>query len=93
MRYLAKAIDDFDLVDGVDRRREAPVNTEDLVVDHNAEGKEIEHVGEVMPHIRVAIFARTFGVETIGLGDASRLMISPDQVYAVRVSQFQTDQQ
>lgn len=71
MRYLAKAIDDFDLVDGVDRRGQTAVNAEDLVVNDDAEGKKIEHVGEVMPYIRIAILARTFGIETVGLRDAS----------------------
>ena len=35
---LAKAVDDFDLVEGVDRRAEAAVNAEDGVVDDDTEG-------------------------------------------------------
>lgn len=57
MRYLAKAINNFDLVDGVDGRGEAAMDAEDLVIDDHAQGKEIEHVGEIVPDIRITIFA------------------------------------
>lgn len=57
MRYLAKAINNFDLVDGVDGRGEAAMDAEDLVIDDHAQGKEIKHVGEIVPDIRITIFA------------------------------------
>ena len=57
MRYLAKAINNFDLVDGVDGGGEAAMDAEDLVIDDHAQGKEIEHVGEIVPDIRITIFA------------------------------------
>lgn len=57
MRYLAKAINNFDLVDGVDGRGEAAMDTENLVIDDHTKGKEIEHVGEIVPDIRITIFA------------------------------------
>lgn len=56
MRYLAKAINNFDLVDGVDGRGEAAMDAEDLVIDDHAQSKEIEHVGEIVPDIRITIF-------------------------------------
>lgn len=57
MRYLAKTINNFDLVDGVDGRGKATMDAEDLVIDDHAKGKEIEHVGEIVPDIRITIFA------------------------------------
>jgi len=41
------------------------VYAEDLVIDDDGEGKEVEHVGEVMPYVRIAVFPRAFGVEAI----------------------------
>lgn len=57
MRYLAKAINNFDLVDGVNGRGEAAMDAEDLVIDDHAQGKEIEHVGKIVPDISIAILA------------------------------------
>lgn len=66
------------------------MHAEDLVVDHNAESEEVKHVGEIVPDVGVAIFARAFGVEAIGLGDATRFVVVADEVDAVGVSEFQT---
>ena len=52
------------------------MHAEDLVVDDNAEREEVEHVGEIVPDIGVAVLARAFGVETIGLGHAARFVVS-----------------
>lgn len=56
------------------------MHTEYLVVDHNAEGQIIEHVGEIMPHVGITVFAGTFGVEAVGLGNAARLMVAADKM-------------
>lgn len=67
------------------------MHAKDLVIYDNTECEEVEHVGEVVPDISVAVFARALGVEAIGLGDAARLVVAADEVYSVGVSQFQTD--
>jgi len=90
---LAKAVDNLDLVDGVNRGRQAAVYAEYLVVDDHGQGKEIEHIREVMPHIRIAIFARALCVEAVGLRDAARLVVAADQVHAVRIAQLQTHEE
>ena len=68
---LAEAVDDLDLVDGVDAGAEAAVHAEDLVGDDDGECQVVEHVGEVVPDLRGAVLARALGVEAVGLGDAS----------------------
>lgn len=90
---LAEAVDDFDLVDAVDGGREAAVDAENLVVDDNTEGEEVEHVGEVVPNAGVAVLARALGVEAVALGDAAALVVAADQVDAVRVAQLEADKQ
>lgn len=57
MGYFSEAVDDFDLIDGVNRGRQAAVYTEDLIVDYDRQCEEVEHIGKVVPHVRVAIFA------------------------------------
>lgn len=91
MGDFSEAINNFDLINRMYGRRESSMDAEDLIVDDDAQGKEIEHVGEVMPHVCVAVFARAFGIESIRLSDAPRLMVATDEVDAVRVSEFQAD--
>jgi hypothetical protein len=38
-----------------------------------------------------AIFSCAFSVEAVRLGDASRFMVAPNQMYSLGVSQFQTN--
>ena len=93
VRYLPEAIDDFDLVDAVDAGTEAAVHAEDLVVDDDGEGEEVEHVGKVVPDVGVAVFAVALGVEAVGLGDAAGLVVAADKVHAGRVAQFEADEE
>jgi len=78
MRYLSESINNLDLVDAVDARTEAAMYAEYLVVNDNAEGEVVEHVGEVVPDIGVAVFARAFCVEAVGLGYAAGFVVSAD---------------
>lgn len=85
---LTEPVDDFDLIDRVDRRGEAAMDAEYLVVYDDAEGEEIEHVCEVVPDVGVAVFPGTFCVKAVGLGDPTGLVVAADQVDAVGVPQF-----
>ena len=78
MRYLPEPIDDFDLIDTVYARTQSAMHAENLVIDHDGKGEEIEHVGEVMPDIGVAVFAVAFGIEAVGLRDSAGLVVAPD---------------
>ena len=33
------------------------MDTEDLIVDHHAQGEKVKHIGEVVPNARVSVFA------------------------------------
>lgn len=93
MRNLSEAVDDLDLIDTMDARRQTTVDAEDLVVDDAGEGEVVEHVGEVVPDSSVAILAAAFCVETVGLGYSSRLVVAADEVDAMRVAELETDEQ
>lgn len=62
------------------------MDAEDLVVDDHAQGKEIEHVGEIVPDIGVAVFSCTLRVKAIGLSNAARLVVAADEMNAMGVS-------
>ena len=59
---------------------------EDLVVDDYTQGKEVEHVREIMPDISIAILSSAFCVEPIRLSNAARLVIAANEVNAMGVS-------
>lgn len=65
----------------------------DLVVYDHGQSEKVEHVGEVVPHVRVAIFARALGVEAVRLGDTARLVVAADEVDAVGIAQLQADKE
>lgn len=69
------------------------MNAEDLIVDDHTQGKKIKHVCKVMPDVRVAIFPRALGVKAVRLSNTTSLVISSNKMYAVGVSQFQTNKQ
>ena len=52
------------------------MKAEDLIIDKSGEREVIEEVGEVFPHVRVAIFAETLIVETIHLSNLAGFMVS-----------------
>jgi hypothetical protein len=67
------------------------VNTKYLVINDHAQGQKVEHVGKIMPNIRIPIFPRAFGIEPIRLRNTPRLMVSPNQMHSMRVSKLQTN--
>ena len=46
-----------------------------------------------MPDGRVAVLAAALGVEAVGLGDAARFVVASDEVHALRVAEFEADEE
>ena len=90
MRDLAEAVDDLNLINGVNAWAQTSVYTEDLIVDDTAQREIVEHVRKVMPDRRIAVFPRAFGVEAVELCDTSALMVSSDEMNSVGVSELET---
>lgn len=88
MRYLPKSIDNLDLVDAMNTRTQAPMHAENLIVDHHAQREKIEHVGKIMPDIRIAVFAVAFSVKPVRLSYAARFVITADEVDPVRIAKL-----
>lgn len=65
---------------------------EDLIVDDNRQRQKVEHVGEIVPHIRIAVLSRALSVEAVRLGDTARLVVATNEVDSVWVAQLQADQ-
>jgi len=87
---FSKPVHDFDLVDGVYRWGQTPMNAEYSVIDHDGQRQEVKHVCEVCPNSGRAILPHTFRIEAVRLGDGSGLVIPSDQLNSVWVSKFET---
>ena len=93
MWYLPEPINDLDLINAVYTGTQTAMHTEDLIIDDDAQGKEVKHVGEVMPDIGVTIFAVTLGIESVRLGDTARFMIATNQMDALGIPEFEADEE
>jgi hypothetical protein len=51
--------------------------------------KIIEDFAAPAPHVAAAVLALTFVVEPVYLRDLSRLVVSTDESYAIRISHFE----
>ena len=91
VRDFPESIDDFYLVDAMYAWAQSSVYTKNLVVDDHTEGKKVEHVGEIVPDVGVAVLAIALGIETVRLGDAPRFMVAPDEMDALRISKLKAD--
>lgn len=69
------------------------MKAEDLVVDEGGKGEVVEKVGEVLPHIGVAILPQAFIVETVNLGDLARLVIAAEDGDALRITDLEGHKQ
>ncbi len=73
---LHDSLDGTDLVDGLDVRGEATMDTEDLALDNGSKRKIIEYVGYVLPDVAVAVLSLDFIEESIELGRLTGFVVS-----------------
>lgn len=69
------------------------MQAEDLSVDESGEGQIVEQIGEVLPHIRIAVFAKTFVVEAVDLRNLSRFVVAAEDGDSFTIADLQGDQQ
>ena len=73
---LHDSLDGTNLVDGLDIRGEATMNTEDLTLDNCSKRKIIEHIGYVLPDVAVAVLSLDFIEESVELGRLTGFVVS-----------------
>jgi len=83
-------IERSNVVESIDTRGETSMETEDLVVDKGGKGEVVEEVGEVFPHVRIAIFSETFIIEAIDLCDLAGFVVATENGNALRISDFES---
>ena len=93
MRNLLDSVQGSDIIQGVDAWGQSAVEAEDLVLDQGGQGEEVKEVGEVLPHVGIAVLSKTFVVKPINLGDLSGLVVSTENCDALGVSDLEGNKQ
>lgn len=93
VRDFLNTVQGSDVVEGVNGRAQPTVQTEDLVFNESCEGEVVEEIGEVFPHVGVAVFAKALVVETVHLGDLARFVVSTKDGNTLGVADLQADQE
>jgi hypothetical protein len=65
------------------------MKAEDLVIDEGGEREVVEEVCKVLPDVGVAVFAKTLVVESVNLGDLTRLVVSSENGDALGIADFE----
>lgn len=93
MGNLLDPVQGSDVIERVDTGGQAAVETEDLVVDEGGEGEVVEQVGEVLPHVGVAVLSEALVVEAVDLSDLTGLVVSTEDGNALGVSDLEGDEE
>ena len=64
----------------------------DLVLDESGEGKVVEQIGEVSPHVGVSVLPQAFIVEAVDLGDLAGFVVASEDGDTVAVPQLHRDE-
>ena len=84
--HLLHTLQHLDLVQWTDGRREPSMHTQHFAIHHCGQIQIIEHLNTVLPRIGITVFAHTFFIEAIHLGDLTWLVVAAQQRNVSRVS-------
>lgn len=68
------------------------MQAEYLTINEGGKGQIVEQIGEVLPHIRIAIFAETLVIKAIHLRNLSRFVVSAQNSDSLAIADLQSDQ-
>lgn len=93
MRNFLNAVKSPDIVKSINAGRETSMEAENLVVDEGGQREVIEQVGEVLPHVCIAVFAQALVVEAIYLCDLTRFVVTTKDCNSAWVSDLQRNEE
>lgn len=91
MRDFLKTIKGSNVVKSVNGRRESSMETEDLVLNQSCKWQVVKEVSEVLPNIGIAVLAKALIIESIDLGDLTRLMVTTEDGDSVFIADLEGD--
>ena len=64
-----------------------------MVFNESGEGKVVEKVGEVSPHVGVPVLAQALVIEPVYLRDLPRFVVSAEDGHSIAVPELQSDKE
>jgi hypothetical protein len=93
VRDLLDSLQDLNLVDGTQGRRETSVDTQHAPINHRSKIQIIEDLHAILPGVGVAVLAHALLEEAVDLSDLSGLVIATQEGHVGGVSRLETEQQ
>lgn len=93
MRHFLNPVQLTNVVQAIDARGQAAMQTEDLRLHQRSERKVVKEVSEDLPHIGIPVLAEALIIETVNLSDLSALMVTTENGDAIWVPDFQSNQE
>jgi hypothetical protein len=93
MRNFHSSINESDLVNGFDFRRETTVNAEDLALNDSSDTEIVEYFSAVLPWVSVSVLSNGLIVESIDSSDLSCFVISSKESDMSWVFQLEAEQE
>mmetsp|Transcript_2693 Transcript_2693/g.4548 ORF Transcript_2693/g.4548 Transcript_2693/m.4548 type:complete len:300 (-) Transcript_2693:74-973(-) len=90
---LHSAVDESDLVDGLDLGGEATVDAENFSLHNSSNAEVVEDFSAVFPGVGVAILPDRLVVEAVDRGDLPRLVVSSQESDVCGVLELQTEEE
>lgn len=80
------------LIQSMHRWTQSSMNAKHSSIHYRSQTEIIKHLATIPPHTSTAILPQTLVIESIDLGDLSRLMITPDECYSIRITHFEGEE-
>mmetsp|Transcript_61100 Transcript_61100/g.169408 ORF Transcript_61100/g.169408 Transcript_61100/m.169408 type:complete len:231 (+) Transcript_61100:521-1213(+) len=93
MRHLLNAVQLPDVVQRVQRRRDATVHADDLVLDDGGHRQIVEGISEELPHSWSAVRPHALVEEAVNLRDLAALVVATEQSDALLVADLVQEHQ
>lgn len=93
MWHFLASVELADLIESIDTGRKPSMEREDLILNNSSEREIVKEVGEVFPHISIAVFPQTLVIEAVDLSDLATFVVSSEDGDTVRKAHFQRDQE
>lgn len=93
MRHLLFPVNHPDLIQRPHRGTQSPMHAKHPPVHNRPQTQVIKHVTAIPPDVYAPVFALTFVVEAVDLGDLAGFVITPDEGYPVGVADFEEEKE
>lgn len=90
MRHFYFSVDESDLINGADVGRETSVDAQHLAFNERRDAEIVEHLGAVLPWVRISVLADDLVIEAVDSGDLTTFVVASEKCYMSWVLDLQS---